>query len=164
MRTTVSNIPWFQSPPKNFLDVGLYNDWICKRERYVDFYDVESFFCSSGTAPWKFKWYWCAHGISKARISHAWTIIERTMHHTYSVTQSYANSFLRDVVNISKDEDNILDQIYIKQICLDFYYEDFKFWEWLKKMQFLRNTALYKKKLLIKLGFRDNSMLVCIFV
>ena len=40
----------------------------------------------------------------------------------YSVTQSYANSFWRDVVletskNVSRDEDNILDQIYIKHIC-----------------------------------------------
>ena len=54
--------------------------------------------------------------------------------HVYSVTQSYANSFLRDVVldtfnNVSRDEDNILDQIYIRQICLEFYYEDFKFGE-----------------------------------
>ena len=43
--------------------------------------------------------------------------------------QSYANSFWADVVldsfnNVSRDEDNILDQIYIKQICPDFYYDD----------------------------------------
>ena len=48
----------------------------------------------------------------------------------YSVTQSYANSFLGYVVldtfnNVSRDEDNILDQIYIKTICPDFYYDDF---------------------------------------
>ena len=51
--------------------------------------------------------------------------------YTYSVTLSYANSFWRDVVfesfnNVSRDEDNILDQIYQKQMCQDFYYEDFK--------------------------------------
>ena len=38
--------------------------------------------------------------------------------------------FLGDVVldtfnNVSSDEDNILDQICIKQICPDFYYDDF---------------------------------------
>ena len=43
----------------------------------------------------------------------------------YSVTQSYANSFWGDVVldtfnNVSRDEDNILDQIYKKQICPNF--------------------------------------------
>ena len=27
--------------------------------------------------------------------------------------------------NVSRDEDNILDQIYIQQICPDFYYDDF---------------------------------------
>ena len=48
----------------------------------------------------------------------------------YSVTQSYANSFWGDVVldtfnNVSSDEDNILDQLYTKQICPDFYYDDF---------------------------------------
>ena len=53
--------------------------------------------------------------------------------------QSYANSFWGYVVldnfnNVSRDEDNILDQIYIKQMCSDFYYEDLKFWEWSKKM------------------------------
>ena len=50
----------------------------------------------------------------------------------YSVMQSYANSFLGDVVldtfkKVSRDADNILDQIYIKQTCSDFYYEDLKF-------------------------------------
>ena len=55
--------------------------------------------------------------------------IQRT---AYSVTQSYANSFLGYVVldtfnNVSRDDDNILDQIYIKQICLNFYYKDLTF-------------------------------------
>ena len=50
----------------------------------------------------------------------------------YSVTQSYANSFLGDVVldtfnNVSRDEDNILDRIHKKQICSDFDHEDLKF-------------------------------------
>ena len=53
-------------------------------------------------------------------------------HIHYSVTQSYANSFWEDVVldtfnSGSRDEDNILDQIYLKQICPDFYYDDFWF-------------------------------------
>ena len=51
----------------------------------------------------------------------------------YSVTQSYANSFLGDVVldsfnNLSRDEDNILEKIYKSKylqifimIILDFY-------------------------------------------
>ena len=30
-------------------------------------------------------------------------------------------------INVSSDEDNILDQIYGKQICPDFYYDDFLF-------------------------------------
>ena len=76
--------------------------------------------------------------------------------------------FCGDVVldtfnNLSRDEDNMLYQIYIKPMCSDFYYEDLKFWEWLKKMHTERNAALYKKEL-IKLGFSDNWMLVCIFV
>ena len=50
----------------------------------------------------------------------------------YSVTQKYTNSFLGYVVldtfsNVSRDENSILDQIYIKQICPDFYYDDFLF-------------------------------------
>ena len=50
----------------------------------------------------------------------------------YSVTQSLSNSFWGDVVldtfnNESRDEDNISDQIYIKQICSDFDDEDLKF-------------------------------------
>ena len=41
-----------------------------------------------------------------------------------------ANSFIGYVVlntfnNVSRDEDNMLDQIYIQQICPDFYYDDF---------------------------------------
>ena len=57
----------------------------------------------------------------------------------YSITQSYAKSFWGDVVfdsfnNVSRDEDNILDQIYIKKMCSDFYHEDLKLWEWLQKM------------------------------
>ena len=48
----------------------------------------------------------------------------------YSVTQSNANSFWGDVVfytfnNVSRDEDNILDLKYEKQICPDFYYDEF---------------------------------------
>ena len=57
----------------------------------------------------------------------------------FRLTQSYANSFWGDVFldtfnNVSRDEDNIWDQIYLKQTCSDFYYEDLKFWEWLKRM------------------------------
>ena len=60
----------------------------------------------------------------------------------YSVTQSYENSFWGYVVldtfnNVSRYEDNILDQIYIKQMCSDVYNEDLKFREWLKKMHIL---------------------------
>ena len=56
----------------------------------------------------------------------------------YSVTQSYANSFLEYVVvdtfiNVSKDVDNIFDQIYIEQICPDFYYDDFDFHNIIRK-------------------------------
>ena len=50
----------------------------------------------------------------------------------YSVMQSDGNSFRGDVVldscNMSyRDEDNILDQKYEKQISWDLYYEDFIF-------------------------------------
>ena len=49
-----------------------------------------------------------------------------TRDQSYSVTQSYANSFCGDVslghlYNVSRDEGNILDKIYKKQICPDFY-------------------------------------------
>ena len=59
--------------------------------------------------------------------------------HRYSVTQSFANSFWGYVVldsfnNVSRDEGNILYQIYIKQMCSEFYHEDLKFWERLKNM------------------------------
>ena len=48
----------------------------------------------------------------------------------YSVTQTFANSFGGYVVldtfnNVAKDEDNIIDQIYVKQICPAFYHDDF---------------------------------------
>ena len=44
--------------------------------------------------------------------------------------QSAGNIFWGDVVfnsfnNSSRDEENILDQIYGKQICLDLYYDDY---------------------------------------
>ena len=65
--------------------------------------------------------------------------------------QSYANSFWGDVVldsfnNVSRDEDSILDQIYIRQICSDFYHEDLKFWvieenAYLKNYSFLQERA-----------------------
>ena len=52
--------------------------------------------------------------------------------YSYSVTQSYANSCRGDVVsdtfnNVSRDEDNILDQMYKEQICPDVSYDDFWF-------------------------------------
>ena len=34
---------------------------------------------------------------------------------------------LGNINNVSRDEDNILDQIYAKQICPDFDYDDFIF-------------------------------------
>ena len=46
-----------------------------------------------------------------------------------------------------RDEGIISDQKYQKQIFWDLYFEDFKFWEWLKKMHIY--TA-YKNKELIK--------------
>ena len=56
----------------------------------------------------------------------------------HSVTQSYANSFWGDVVldsfnNVYRDEDNILDQIYVKQIRPDFYSDDFWFSNLIRK-------------------------------
>ena len=48
----------------------------------------------------------------------------------YSVTQSNSNSLLGDDVldgfnMVYSDEDSILDQTYQKQICSDFYHDDF---------------------------------------
>ena len=68
---------------------------------------------------------------------------------TYSVTQTYAISFWGDVVlhsfnNVSRGEDNILDQIYLKQMCSDFYYEDLRVIEenaYLKKYSSLQERA-----------------------
>ena len=69
------------------------------------------------------------------------------------------------LTRVYRDEDSISDQIYQKQIFSVFYYEDLKFWEWLKKMHIEeRNTALYNIKELIKLGFSATSMQVCILV
>ena len=34
-----------------------------------------------------------------------------------------------------RDEDSIIDHIYAKQIFSAFYYEDFEFLEWFKKMR-----------------------------
>ena len=92
----------------------------------------------------------------------------------YSVTQSYANSFWGDVVldslnNSSREEDNILDQIYKKQMCSDFYYENLKGLRIMRILRVIEENAYWKKysslqKKLIKLCFSDNSMLVCIFV
>ena len=64
----------------------------------------------------------------------------------------YVCSFLGYVVldtfnNVFRDEDNILDQIYKKQMCSDFYCEDLKFesdWrKWIfKEMQlFTRKSS-----------------------
>ena len=52
----------FQSPEKTFYVRPIQDDvkgfapigWICKRERYMGIYDVESFSGGSETAPWKF--------------------------------------------------------------------------------------------------------------
>ena len=57
----------------------------------------------------------------------------------YTVMQSDRNTFYGDVVmdscnKTSRNEDNILDQIYQIQIFSDLYYEDLKFLEFLKKM------------------------------
>ena len=44
--------------------------------------------------------------------------------------------------NASRDEDKILDQIYIKQICSDFYYDDFQFSLHYTKLYFNIGLAL----------------------
>ena len=108
---------------------------------------------------WTTQWHWTRD----SGIASKWN--DATMR--YSVTQSYQNSFWGDVVldtfhNVSRDEDNILAQIYIKKIFSNFYYEVLKFYEWLRKKYIQRNSAFYKKEL-IKLGFSDNPILVCIF-
>ena len=48
----------------------------------------------------------------------------------YSITQSLSNSLLGDVVSDSfnkvyRDDDSILDKTYRKQICSEFYYDNF---------------------------------------
>ena len=73
------------------------------------------------------------------------------------VTQSYENSFWGNVFldtfnDVSRDEDNIWDQIYMKQIWLDFYHEDLKFWEWLKKMHILKKYSSLQERA-HKIGF-----------
>ena len=61
--------------------------------------------------------------------------------------QSYSNRFGGDVVldsfNMAYRDDSNLDQIFRKQIFLDFYYED------LKSKSDCRNTALFNKELII---------------
>ena len=59
--------------------------------------------------------------------------------HIYSVMQSDRNRFCGDVVLDSfnmayGDEGRILFRKYKKQIFWDLYYQDFKFFDWLKKM------------------------------
>ena len=51
---------------------------------------------------------------------------------SYRVMRSDRNNFCGDVVfysfnKVSRDKDNILDQRCEKQICLDFYYDDFDY-------------------------------------
>ena len=46
--------------------------------------------------------------------------------------ESQSKRFLGDVVldsfnNTSRDEDNIVDKIYVQQICSDLYYENLEF-------------------------------------
>ena len=53
--------------------------------------------------------------------------------------QSDVNSFCQDVILDSvdmayRDENNILEKIYKKQIFSDFYYEGLNLLEWLRKM------------------------------
>ena len=71
----------------------------------------------------------------------------------WSESNSFWGDVVLDIFNMAyRDEDSILDQIYQKQIFSDFYYEDSKFYKWLKNMHIWRNTDLYNKEL-IKIGF-----------
>ena len=61
---------------------------------------------------------------------------EHSAGNIYPVMQSDQNTFYGDVVldsfnKASRDGDNILEQIYKKQIFSDFYYEDTQFYEFL---------------------------------
>ena len=65
--------------------------------------------------------------------------------------------------NGSRDEDNILEKNIYRANMFRMLLWGIKILSVIEEMYILRITALYKKEL-IKLGFRDNSMLVCIFV
>ena len=63
------------------------------------------------------------------------------LHSLYSVMQSARNSFCGDVVYdsvtlVSGNDDSILDQICLKHICSDLYYDDFSFLNNLRKCIF----------------------------
>ena len=64
--------------------------------------------------------------------------------------------------NVSRDEDNILDLIDIKQLCSDFYYED-KVLGGIEENAYLKKYSSIQKRA-HKIGFSDNSILVFIFV
>ena len=53
----------------------------CKVLRVVLWFESEfwrrKYFLFSGTAPLRFKWYWCASGFSKAQFLHTWTITKK---------------------------------------------------------------------------------------
>ena len=60
----------------------------------------------------------------------------------------YCGYVVLDSYNMSYgDEDSILDQKYEKQMSWDLYYEDFKFYKWIKKIHIKRNTAHNNKEL-----------------
>ena len=53
-----------------------------------------------------------------------------------------------------RDEDNILYQIYLKQICLDFYYHDYEFFEHYTEIN--NNTGEALKPILLS-SFEDRD-------
>ena len=66
---------------------------------------------------------------------------------TYSVMQSDGNSFCGDVVldsfnKASRDENNILDQMYKSKKCSDYFYDDFNSLSHYTKMLTYRTVAL----------------------
>ena len=64
--------------------------------------------------------------------------------------------------NVSRDEDNILDQIYIYKVNMfGHFYEDLKFQRGLKKMPLNKYSSQERTH---KIGFSDNPILVCISV
>ena len=70
----VLTILWPLSNSSVKKNLGYWKSWFAPISLKTSMELFQKVFLGSETAPWKFKWYWCASEFTIARILHAWTI------------------------------------------------------------------------------------------